>query len=93
MPDFENYALAPEEPNVYRLCSQPLSGAPAERNVLVDEDIELYISLRWSEAEAYGLDSLKTFGPSDTGRFGPKQEDDQIHSDHPVISWQPALER
>ena len=27
-------------------------GAPAERNVLVDKDVELYISLRWSE-ESY----------------------------------------
>src|SRR6267143_6909033 len=33
-PDFENDALAPDEPNVYRLCSQSLFGAPAERNVL-----------------------------------------------------------
>jgi len=33
-PDFENDALAPEEPNVYRLRSPPLFGAPAERNVL-----------------------------------------------------------
>ena len=32
-----NYILAPEEPNVYRLRSQPLLRALAERNVLVDE--------------------------------------------------------
>jgi hypothetical protein len=41
--------LAPGEPNVYRPCGQPLLGAPAERNVLVDESVEPYISLRWSE--------------------------------------------
>ena len=30
-------ALAPEEPNVYRLRGQLLFGAPAERNELIDE--------------------------------------------------------
>lgn len=29
--------LAPEEPNVYGLCDQPLSSAPAEHNVLADK--------------------------------------------------------
>ena len=46
--------LAPEEPNVYRLRDRPTFGAPAERNVLVDEFVEPYISLRWSE-ELYRL--------------------------------------
>jgi len=32
-----NDVLAPEEPNVYRPRGQPLFGAPAERNVLVDK--------------------------------------------------------
>ena len=34
---------------IYRLCDQPLFGAPAERNVLVDEYVEQSILLRWSE--------------------------------------------
>ena len=54
IPDFKfdpqpNQALAPEEPNVYSLRGQPMFGAPAERNVLVDEYVEPYNSLRWSE--------------------------------------------
>jgi hypothetical protein len=31
------------------LCDQEMFGAPAERNVLVDEFVEPCISLRWSE--------------------------------------------
>ena len=42
-------ALAPEEPNVYRLTAQVMFDAPAERNVLVDAYIESHISLRRSE--------------------------------------------
>ena len=41
--------LAPEEPNVYGLRDQPMFGAPAERNVVVDEHGEPCIALRWSE--------------------------------------------
>jgi len=34
-------------------AARQLFGAPAERNVVVDECVERYISLRWSE-ELYG---------------------------------------
>ena len=30
------------------VATEQLFGAPAERNVLVNKDVELYISLRWS---------------------------------------------
>ena len=43
--------------NVYRLRSQPVFSAPVERNVLKDDYVEPYISLRWSE-EPYKPRSL-----------------------------------
>jgi hypothetical protein len=49
-----NDGLAPEEPNVYSSANRIPVGAPAERNVLLDECVETYISLRWSE-EPYCL--------------------------------------
>ncbi len=50
--------MAPEEPNVYSLRGQPMFGAPAERNVLVDEYVEPYISLRWSEESSGREESI-----------------------------------
>ena len=57
IPDFkfdlqQNQVMAPEEPNVYSLRGQPMFGAPAQRNVLVDEYVERFISLRGSEGSS-----------------------------------------
>ena len=37
---YSKRALAPEEPTVSRLRDQQIFGAPAERNVLVDEQVD-----------------------------------------------------
>ena len=50
---FENDALAPEEPNVYRLRSLPLFSAPAERNVLMAD----YVGPTFRSAGAKNLRS------------------------------------
>jgi hypothetical protein len=47
-------------------AGQPLFGAPAERNALLDEYFESCISLRWSE-EPYSPEVYKHSVPSGLG--------------------------
>jgi hypothetical protein len=63
-----NIALAPEEPNVYRLRGEPMSGAPSERNVSGNAR-QAYVSLLWSEEKSFGSRTFyKHYVPTGRGR-------------------------